>query len=134
MKIISLVSVSGIWTKVLFKLVFYISHGFGVWKGRFLLRQNWPFSRIFSVHFQPCFRLRINVRHDGFNRTFRLTDAAIDTFIRVDDERVFAFVEAVYRADFHAIGVLTGNADVGHYKGHGVSIANFAAGARRSFR
>jgi hypothetical protein len=37
----------------------------------------------------------------------------------MDDQHVLAFVEAVHRADFHAIGVFAGNAVVDHDIGHG---------------
>jgi len=49
---------------------------------------------------------------DRFRGTFRLANAAVDAFVRVDDEHVFAFVEAVHRTHFHAIHVFAFDAVV----------------------
>lgn len=43
---------------------------------------------------------------DGFGGAFGHADGAIDALIRVDDEEVGAFLEAIDRAHVHAIGVL----------------------------
>ena len=49
----------------------------------------------------------------GRNRlrgALRLADAAIDALVRMDDQHVFAFVEAVHRTDLHAVHVLAADA------------------------
>jgi len=69
----------------------------------FLTGYIWPRLGVFGVQFQPKSQVRFRVRLDCFGRAFRFAHAAIDAFVRVDDEHIFALVEAVDRADFHAI-------------------------------
>ena len=45
----------------------------------------------------------LDISHDGIDGTFRLTNATVDTFVRMDDEHIFALIEAVHGADLHAI-------------------------------
>ena len=65
-------------------------------RGRFLsvmfgqIFAYWAFS---NSHFSSP---QFGVRLDRVDRAFRLADAAIDTFVRVDDQHVLAFVEAVH--------------------------------------
>jgi hypothetical protein len=47
----------------------------------------------------------------------------------MDDEEVLAFIEAVHRADGHAVGVLAVDARLGNDEGHG---KNLLAGFRGS--
>ena len=69
---------------------------------------NGPNFGIFCVNREPfAVGVILCVGDDRINRTFRLTDAAIDTFIGVDDEEVFAFIEAIHRADFNTVCELT---------------------------
>src|SRR6185503_8176588 len=42
----------------------------------------------------------------AIDRTFRLAHPAIDAFVGVDHQHVFAFVEAIDRTHFHAVRVL----------------------------
>ena len=56
--------------------------------------------------------------HDRIGGTFRLADAAIDAFVRVDDQHVFPLVEALDRADIDAVHVFAANAVFGHDIGH----------------
>jgi hypothetical protein len=44
---------------------------------------------------------------DCLDRAFRFADAAIDAFVGVDNEHVLTLVEAIHRAYFHTIHVLT---------------------------
>ena len=64
-----------------------------------------PLLRIFAVELKPILKARLGIGLDGVDRAFRLADAAVDAFVRMDDEHVLALVEAVHRADFDAIGV-----------------------------
>jgi hypothetical protein len=70
------------------------------------------------VDFQPLFGARLGIGLDRFNRAFRLTDTAIDTFVGMDNEHIFALVEAIHGANFDAIHVFAFDAivvdDVGH--------------------
>ncbi len=55
---------------------------------------------------------------DGLGRAFGFTEGAVDAFVWIDHQKVGTFVEAVHRANFHAIGVLAFDAIVSHYEGH----------------
>ncbi|GGA35162.1 hypothetical protein GCM10011499_00560 [Pelagibacterium lentulum] len=57
---------------------------------------------------------------DGFGGAFRLANAAIDAFVRMDDEHVFAFVEAVDRTDLNAVGIFAFDAIISNDVGHGI--------------
>ena len=81
-------------------------------------RDIWPFRRIFRVELQPAFKAGFRVRLDGIGRAFGLADAAINAFIGMNDQHVLAFIEAIHRADFHAVHIFALDAvfsdDVGH--------------------
>ena len=79
-------------------------------RGRFLDRNIWPDFRVFRIQRQPFLKPRLGVRLDRIDRAFRLADAAIDAFVRVDDEHVLALVEAVHRAHLDAVHDLAANA------------------------
>src|SRR5690606_25601503 len=55
---------------------------------------------------------------DGVHRALGLAERAVDALVRVDDQHVRPFVEAVHRADLHAIGVLAADAIVAYDEGH----------------
>ena len=59
---------------------------------------------------------------------FGLAHAAIDALIGMDDEHVLALVEAVDRADLHAIHVLALDAVVGDDEGHGKLLGHGRSG------
>jgi hypothetical protein len=46
-------------------------------------------------------------RKDCFSRAFGFTERTVNPFVWVDDQKVGAFVKAVYRADFDTICVFT---------------------------
>ena len=77
-----------------------------------------PFGSVFSVQLQPLLKARLGIGLDCISGAFRLTHAAIDAFIGVNDQHVFAFVETIHGADFHAIHIFALDAvfidDVGH--------------------
>ena len=78
-----------------------------------------PFRRVFSVKLQPEFRrLRFSVGKDRFRRAFRHADTAVDALLRVDNEHVLAFVEAVHGTYLHAVRVLAFDAVLGDHKRH----------------
>jgi hypothetical protein len=43
---------------------------------------------------------------DGFGRAFRFAQSAVNAFLRIDDQEIRTFVEAVDGADIHAVGIL----------------------------
>src|SRR5260370_40181185 len=60
----------------------------------------------------------LSVRLDRLGRAFRLADAAVDALVGVNDQHVGALVEAVHRADLHAVHVLTLYAVLDNHIGH----------------
>src|SRR5690606_29737397 len=70
------------------------------------------------------------LREDRLGRALRLTQGAIDALVGVNLEKVGAFVDAVYRADFHAIGVFALDAVVGDNEGHVDTLLMATAGAQ----
>src|SRR6202035_1130446 len=67
-----------------------------------LYRDVRPCLGIFGIELEPLFQSRLGVGLDGFGRAFRLADAAIDAFVRMDDEHVVAFIETVDGTDLDA--------------------------------
>src|SRR5204862_2737146 len=78
-----------------------------------------PDFGIFGIEPQPLFEPRHGIRLDRVHRAFGLTDAAIDAFVRMNDEHVLALVETVYGAYFDAIHVFASNAAIVDDVGHG---------------
>jgi hypothetical protein len=65
---------------------------------------------------------------DRLHGTFGDTQGAVDAFIRVDDQKIGPFTEAVDRTDVDAIGVFATNAALGYY----VSQSTLYSGTRYS--
>ena len=72
------------------------------WRG-FLYRDVGPGLGVFCVDAEPLFETGLGVRFDSLDRAFRFAHAAVDAFVRMNDEHVLAFVEAVHRSDFDAV-------------------------------
>ncbi len=83
-----------------------------------LLGNIWPGTGEIPVQFGPLLNIRLGVRADRLSRAFGLADTAIDTLVRMDDEHIFAFIEAIDRANFHAVHILTLDAGLGYDIGH----------------
>ena len=77
-----------------------------------------PLLRVFGIYPEPLFQTRLGIGLDGLGRAFRFADAAIDTFIRVNDEHILTLVEAVHRANLDAVHVLALDAGFGDDIGH----------------
>jgi hypothetical protein len=58
------------------------------------------------------------IRFDCSNWTFGLAHAAVDTFIGMNDQHVFALVEAINGTDVHAVRVLALDAAFRDNEGH----------------
>src|SRR5690625_2079739 len=82
-------------------------------------RDPWPDFRVSLVQLDPGFEIWLGIGEDCVGRTFRLADPAIDALVRMDDEHVLAFIEAVHRTDFDAIRVFAQDTvirdDIGHW-------------------
>ena len=77
-----------------------------------------PLLGVIAVEFYPGGRLIVAIGQNRLGRAFRFADAAINAFIRVNHQHVFANIEAVHRTDFHAIHVFAVDAifadDISH--------------------
>src|SRR5262245_58404762 len=117
----SSVSRSGFRGEVFFKLSLLIPVVVGVCRCLFLGGDIGPFFGILAIKLEPLLKSGLGIGLDRIHRAFRLAHATVDALVGVNDEHVFAFVEAVDRTDLHAIGELTLDAvfidDVGHARG-----------------
>src|SRR4051812_10765124 len=90
----------------------------GVSRSVTLLGDVRPGGGVFGVYFEPFVEAALGIRLDRLGGTFGLADAAIDAFVRMDDEHILAFVKAVHRTYFDAVHVLALDAvvrdDIGH--------------------
>src|SRR5579871_3255897 len=91
----------------------------GVGRGFSLAGNIRPGLGILPVDPQPALHPRFGIRLDGLRRAFGLAHPAIDALVRVDDQHIVTDVEAVDRANFHAIHVLALDAGFGDDVGHG---------------
>src|SRR6201987_3016498 len=87
-----------------------------------------PLSGIGRVGFGPSRRTIVAIGDDRLGRALRFAHAAINALARVDDEHVFAGIEAVNWADFDAIHVLAANEVLGDYVGHGLLLSSWKGG------
>jgi len=83
-----------------------------VGRRRFFHCNVWPDFRVFGIQPQPFLWPRLGVRFDRVNWAFRHADPTIDALVRMDDEHVLAFIEAVHRTHFDAIHNLATDAVV----------------------
>ena len=77
-----------------------------------------PDFRVLPILFDPLFLIANRIGNYRLNRAFRFAHTAIDAFIGMDNEHVFALVETINGAHLDAIHVLTFDTvfidDVGH--------------------
>jgi len=83
-----------------------------------------PYGCMRAVHFDPTLGPLLGVGYNCLGGAFWLTYATIDTLVRVNDQHVFTFIEAVDRANFNTVHVLAANASFGDGVGHGASRIN----------
>ena len=55
---------------------------------------------------------------DGIDGAFGDAHRAVDAFVRIDDQKVRAFLETIDRADIYAVGVLAAYTGIGHDMGN----------------
>ena len=67
-----------------------------------------------GVDLQPVLEIRLRVRQDRLSGALGLADPAVDALIRVDDEHILTFIEAVNRTYLDTIRMLAFDAVVGH--------------------
>jgi len=97
-----LVTCARIWREI-FKLVRLAFPFFGICGRIALDRYIGPSFCIVSVELEPLFGPGLGVGLDRFHRTFRLTHPAIDAFLGMNDEHIFALVETIDGAHLDAI-------------------------------
>ena len=86
----------------------------------FLGDDHWPKFGVFAVEFNPLFHVWLCVGADRIRRAFRLANAAIDTFIGMNDQHVLAFIKAIHRTYFNAVGVFAGDTGIVNDIGHNI--------------
>ena len=116
--------------------IFYLAGNlivvFGVFHRRFHFGDIRPFAhRVFAIQLQKRFGPGVDVGDDGVDRAFRDADAAINAFVRIDDEHIFAFIKAIDRAHLDAIGILAFDADICDDVGQGRVLFSYNMSRRR---
>ncbi|MFT5486168.1 MAG: hypothetical protein ACI9MU_001079, partial [Alphaproteobacteria bacterium] len=96
-------ALTGALAEMLFEFILFIAPFVGIGRRFALAGDIRPDIREFPVNLKILVGTIIRVRTNCFNRAFRLANAAIDAFVRVDYQHIIAFVEAVHRAYFDAI-------------------------------
>src|SRR5882757_4267810 len=108
------------WRKIFLEFTFHALEILGVGRGLLLLGDVRPALGIFGIHLEPFLQTGLGVGLDGVGGAFGFAYAAIDAFVRMDDQHVVTLVEAVHGADFNAIGIFAFDAgfsdDVSHPK------------------
>jgi len=89
-----LVTFAWIWREI-FKLIRLSFPFFGICGRVALDRYIGPSFCVVGVELEPLLGPGLGVRLDRLHRTFRLTDPAINTFIGMNDEHIFALVETI---------------------------------------
>jgi hypothetical protein len=84
-----------------------------------LYRDVWPFGGVFSVDLQPLVEARLSIRFNGVGGAFGLANTAVNAFIRMDHQHVFALVKAIHGADFNTVHKFAFDAVFGDDIGHG---------------
>jgi hypothetical protein len=114
----ALIPFAGLRGKKSFKFVGFSVKGLGLRQRLALYRDVRPRHRHIKIELKPFFKSAFGVRLDRFGGALRFAHAAIDAFIRMNDEHVLAFIEAIHRAYFDAVHVFAFNAifdnDIGH--------------------
>jgi len=101
-----LVALAWIRREIFGEFVGFFGERVSVRRGRLLGRDIRPGLGILPIDLEPALKVGLGIRLDGVNRAFGLANSAIDALVGMNDEHILALVEAVYRADLHAIGIL----------------------------
>lgn len=90
----------------------------GIGRAVFFHRDVGPDVGKFRIHLKPFFEIWFGIRLNRLGRTLWFADPAVNTFVGMNDQHIFAFIKAVDRAYFHAVCILTLDAVIGHNVGH----------------
>jgi hypothetical protein len=101
-------------------LAFYAIPLFSVGWRLFLLSNIGPDFGQLGIEFKENFLAcgQFILRENSLYWALWLTQCTIDAFIWVNDQKVRAFVKAIYRADFDTVRVLTLDAVFANNEGH----------------
>ena len=93
---------------------------FCVGQGVLTLGDVWPDFCQLGVELDEVFHAcgDLVFREDRLGRAFRLAQCTVNALVRVHHQEVRAFVSALHRTDFHAVGVFAFDAVVGDDEGH----------------
>src|SRR6266850_199787 len=118
-----ILALGGAFAEILFELVLFILESVGIAGGLALAGDVGPPACHRPVELEPLLQTFFGVGQDGVGRAFGFADAAVDAFVRIDDQHVLALVEAVHGADLDTVHVLALDASLGHDIGHSAAIA-----------
>ena len=92
----------------------------GAFRRALSFRDAGPQFSQFRIQFQKdlLFPGQIVLRENRVDRALRFAQCAVDAFSRMDHQEVRALVEAIHRANFHAIRVLAPDAVFSDDEGH----------------
>ena len=93
----------------------------------------WPLGGEAGVDLDPWSGTVVAIREDGFCRALRFANAAVNAFIRINDEEIFSGIEAVYGANFHAVHELALNAVFRDHIAHWCLRSSFGPGFAAQF-
>ena len=104
------------------QLVFYVRPFLGVGKRRLGVGDERPDFRQFGVERGETFLARGDVFFGlyGVDRALGYAHRAVNALVRINDEEIRAFLEAVDGADVDAVGVLALDAAFGNNVSHGI--------------
>ena len=86
----------------------------------FLGDDHGPQFGVFAVEFNPLLHVRLCIGADRVGGAFRFANAAVDAFIGMNDQHVFALIEAIHRTYFNAVSVFAGDTGIVNDIGHNI--------------
>jgi len=113
-----LVARAGVRRKIFLEFALDPFEFLGVSRRILLLGNIRPSFGKFGVDLEPFLQARLGIRLDGVGRALRFAYAAIDAFVRMDDQHVVTLVEAIHGADLNAVGIFAFDAGFGDDVSH----------------
>ena len=128
-------------SKLLYKLIqfiFNIFPFFSIWKSCFGLGNRGPRRREFSIEFDEGLLIARNIIFSINGIYWALWDAycAVNALVRINDQKIGTFAEAVDWANIDAVGVFAADTGFGNNVSHGGFVSrapkSWALGYKRS--
>jgi hypothetical protein len=115
----SLIPLAGLFGKILLKLASFFGKVVAVLRRVAFDGDVGPDFGEVGIDLEPlAVAFVFGVGLDGVNWAFGFADTAINALIGMDDEEVFALIEAIYGAHFDAVHIFAFHAGVGDDVGH----------------